>query len=76
MHPYLVAALVDDRRTFCPCGVVPSQSHQLCRTCLVRINRSSRSLGPHQVNRCARVWARTLAAAASMHRLVGKESRS
>jgi hypothetical protein len=74
VHPNLIAALVDDRRMFCPCGVVPSEPYQLCRSCFARISRPSRSLDRHQVNWCAR--ARTLAAAASALRVVGKGSRS
>jgi len=76
VHPNLIAALVDDRRMFCPCSAVPSQPHQLCRSCLVGISRPSDSLSRHHVSWCARVWARTLVAAASMHRVTGKGSRS
>ena len=75
MHPNLIAALVDDRHTFCPNGVISSQPHQLCRNCFIRKGRPSRSLSRHQVNWCVRVWARTLAAAAFMHRVVGQGSR-
>jgi len=76
VHPNLIAALADDRRTFCLCGVVPSQPHQLCRRCFTRIGRPSRSFGRHRVNRCARAWVRSFAAAASTLRVVSKRARS
>jgi hypothetical protein len=76
VHPNLIAALVDDRRQFCPCGGVASQPYQLCRSCFVRIGRPSRDCGRHQVNSYVRALARTLAVAASMLRIVGRGTRS
>jgi hypothetical protein len=76
VHLNLIAALVDNRRTFSPFGVVPNQPHQLCRSCLVRISGPSRSLDRHQVNSRARGWAWTLAVSAPTLRVVGKGSRS
>jgi hypothetical protein len=75
VHANLIAALVDDRRTFCLCGAVPSRLHQLCRSCFVRISQPSRSLDRHRVNRRARTWAWALATAASTLRKVGIRTR-
>jgi hypothetical protein len=32
-HPILIAALVEDRRHQCQCGVVAQQPYRLCREC-------------------------------------------
>lgn len=74
MHPSLIAALVDDRRTFCPRGAVASLPHRLCRSCFVRTSRPSRGLDRHEVNWCTRAWAWALAIATSVIRVHGKRT--
>ncbi len=32
-HPILIAALVEDRRRWCPCGAVTQPPYGLCRDC-------------------------------------------
>lgn len=36
-HPYLLAALAEDRRRLCPCGAVAERPGALCRKCSARI---------------------------------------
>ena len=82
MHPSLIAALIEDRRRSCRCGAATDKPYQLCRKCLSRmiwrrrISELSWSVVRRQPSRRARAWARTLAAATSMRRVLAKGARS
>jgi hypothetical protein len=76
-HPILIAALVEDRRRRCPCGVVAPQPYGLCRECqAVAVWRceggqSSRRAAPH-MTRAGSGRARLFARVASLLQIVGK----
>jgi hypothetical protein len=81
VHPSLIAALAEDRRSCCPCGAVTGQPLQLCRNCLAgmmwrrHISRRFQSVGWHRANRLARAWSWTIATAAYLLR-IAKVARS
>jgi hypothetical protein len=68
-HPYLLAALADDRRRQCPCGAAAERTNGLCRKCQARVQwrrkttRTPRRVARRLVSRQARSGARTLAQA-------------
>jgi hypothetical protein len=68
-HPYLLAALADDRRHQCPCGAAAERSNGLCRKCQARVQwrrkttRTSRRAARRLTTRQARTGARALALA-------------
>ena len=82
VHPKLIVAIVKDRRRSRPCGAVTGQLHRLRHKCLARkiwrrqISRCSRNVIQRQANRRALPLAWTLAAAASMFRVIGTGGRS
>jgi|HubBroStandDraft_3_1064219.scaffolds.fasta_scaffold811052_1 hypothetical protein len=63
-HPYLLAALTEDRSRQCPCGAVAERRHGLCRKCYARVqwrrktthtaHRTSRHLAARQARAGAR----------------------
>jgi hypothetical protein len=82
MHPTLIAALVDDRRSSCLCGAITNHPHRPCRKCLARIswrrqpNQCPRREGRHRANPQARAWPWTLATITPILRIIGKGASS
>ena len=72
MHPYLLAALADERRRSCPCGAVTEHPYSLCRKCHARVlwrrktTRTARRASRHLAHRQAREGARRFARAMSL----------
>ena len=68
-HPYLLAALADNRRHQCPCGAAAERPNGLCRKCQARVQwrrkttKTPRRVARRLVARQARTGARTLAQA-------------
>jgi hypothetical protein len=82
VYPNLIAAVVEDRRRSCRCGLATSQLHEPCRRCYARIswrrrtNQRSQSVGKNEAKRRARAWTWVLAMAASVLRVLAKGARS
>jgi hypothetical protein len=81
VDPDLIAALAEDRRMSCPCGVITDQPHQPCRKCLARVIWQCHTGRPPQgavrryADRRARVWASVYPVATSI-RTISKRARS
>ena len=80
-YPILVAALAEDRRRQCPCGVVSRQGYGLCRECRAaavwrrEAGQPSRRTSPgltHEGTGKARLFAR----AASLLQIISKGPQS
>jgi hypothetical protein len=80
-HPILVAALVEDRRRWCPCGAAAQQPYGLCHECrAVAVCRheteQTRRHGAPNWTRVGTLKARVLAQMASLLRIISKEAES
>jgi hypothetical protein len=80
-HPILIAALVEDQRRGCPCGVVAPQSRGLCRTCqaVAAWRRQTQRTRCHETanwTRTGTLKARLLARVASLLQIIGKRVES
>ena len=80
-HPILVAALAEDRRRQCSCGVVTQEPNGTCRGC--RAAAVSRHEAARSSRRTASRWtpagiakARLFAWAASLLQIIGKGAES
>ena len=80
MHPILVAALVEDRSRFCPCGAVFDQPNQLCRKCFASMtwrcgqSQRSRNIGRRPAHQLVGACTWILAAATLVLRAIGKRA--
>jgi len=80
-HPILVAALVEDRRRHCSCGVVTQEPNGRCRGC--RAAAASRHETARSSRRSTSRWAparvakaRLFAWVASLLQIIGKGAES
>jgi hypothetical protein len=80
-HPILVAALVEDRRRWCPCGAAAQQRDGLCRECqAVAVWRceteQTRRHGAPNWTRARTLTARLLVRVTSLLQVIGKGAES
>ena len=80
-HPIRVAALAEDRRRHCPCGVVTQEPNGMCRGC--RAAAASRHETARSRRRTASRWtpagiakARLFGWAALLLQIIGKGAES
>ena len=80
-HPFLIAALIEDRRHRCPCGTFAQQPYGLCRECqaaaawrreTTRTSRRASFSYTHAGTGRAHLFARV----ASLLQIIGKGSES
>jgi hypothetical protein len=76
-HPILIAALVENRLRWCPCGAVARQPYDLCHECQAVAVWRCETAGTRR--RAATTWtragtvkARLLARAASLLQIISK----
>jgi hypothetical protein len=80
-HPILIAALVEDRRRRCSCGMVAQQPYGLCHECQAvtgwrRHTERTRRRGDPNRTRAGSLKAWLLAWVASLLQIIGKGAES